>query len=262
MNNKIYSLIAIAITGWHLPVQALPYLQLDVLNGTYNSAKTGLFSEDSLPTSKSFTLRGLIDPSKGTPSDDSFRISIAILNTAFDVTSTAFDFGTFDFGGITYSNSTSGIQWGTPPSENTANNGDIAPHGIFDTTYFETSVNLIVNQTVSAYNVDGSTLDQVDVGKSLYYIDSLVNTTNLNANYYLHFDFYTVGSNFKVVDFAPYSHDASSCVSGSASCGPGTGTTPTIPEPTQLALLGVGFLGMALARRNSRKDSVKNNFPE
>lgn len=249
MNNKLYSLIAIAITGWHLPVQALPYLQLDVLNGTYNSAKTGLFSEDSLPTSKSFTLRGLIDPSKGTPSDDSFRISIAILNTAFDVTSTAFDFGSFDFGGITYSNSTSGIQWGTPPSENTVHNGDLGSHGIFETTYFEAAVNFTVSNTVAAYNVQ----DNSTSPGSLYYIDRLVNTTNLKSNYYLHFDFYTVGSDFKVVDFAPYSHDASSCVSGSTSCGPGTGTTPTIPEPTQLALLGVGFLGMALARRNSRK---------
>ncbi len=246
MNNKLYGAIAIAMAGWHFSAEALPYLQLDVPSGTYNTT-----TEDSVATTKSFTLRGLIDPSKGTPNDDNFRISIAILNTNFDVNNTGFDFGSFDFGGITYSKFTSGIQWGTPPTEiadTPQNNGDqISPHGIFKTSYFEVAVGLIVGNTVSAYNAQTNATES----GSLYYIDRLVNTTNLQANYYLHFDFYTVGADYKVVDVAPYSHDATSCVSGSTSCGPGTGTSPTIPEPTELALMGIGFLGMALARRNS-----------
>lgn len=36
-------------------------------------------------------------------------------------------------------------------------------------------------------------------------------------------------------------------------CGGGGGTGTSIPEPAQLALMGIGFLGMALARRNSRR---------
>jgi hypothetical protein len=65
----------------------------------------------------------------------------------------------------------------------------------------------------------------------------------------LHFDLYNTtvknNGNITVDDFAPFSHDAQS----------GPGLPPTnvdVPEPSTIAILGLGLLGIGLARRKSR----------
>ncbi|WKJ89434.1 choice-of-anchor N protein [Methylomonas montana] len=268
---KTNGLLALVMTGWCASAQAIPYLQLDISPGTY---VTG--SADTVATSNPFTLYGLIDTSgNGTDGNgnnnkvtfdqnDDFFISIAILGLQTGQTS----FGSFEFGGISFNSLSSQFKFGAPPDPT----GDLAKHGIYNTWFTEVLFNLPANLdpiNVLEYNVQTDPGDPVfNTSGTLAAISALVDISNLNAGLTLHFDFYTTKleqipgtgtpnkpAEFRVAidQFAPFSHDATSCIAGDTNCGGDDLPPERIPEPSAVALLGIGLLGMGLARKGRRQ---------
>lgn len=168
--------------------------------------------------------------------------------------------------------------YGNPPIEDT---NDLAPHGIFD-TYFE----------IYEFRFDGPLVDindtqpgQTGTGKG--YLESfLISWTQTQAASDagglsgIHFDLFTVSGgngaryipsptaeeNKKLVQAsAPFSHDAQSTTSGGGNpggpCLPGDTRpecNPSVPEPNELALLGIGLFGMGAMRKFSGRGLKKN----
>ncbi|MBL4623284.1 MAG: PEP-CTERM sorting domain-containing protein, partial [Immundisolibacteraceae bacterium] len=81
-----------------------------------------------------------------------------------------------------------------------------------------------------------------------FYEDFLFDVSSLATGYQLHFDFYEYEPSDpdatgkkktkSVIRKAPFSHDA--------------GTHVSIPEPGLLALLGLGFIGISISKRQIR----------
>ena len=129
---------------------AVPYLQLDIGGGEYNDATESIYTDAT-----SFDLYAFAKPGgaelydefgnfEGTKNvsiaeiiADTFFVSIAITGDGIDENT---DVGSFTFGGQTISNGgANDLIYGTPP-EGSAN-PTLAPHGIFDTLYFEYEFN-------------------------------------------------------------------------------------------------------------------------
>jgi len=262
---KTNGLLALVMTGWCVSAQALPYLQLDISSGIYDTV-----SEDTVATSNSFTLYGLINTLGGAnggggnvtfDQGDDFTISVAIVGLAQDATS----FGSFSFNGTTYNNLNQ-LFWGTPPEilgVDLNGNEPLPPHEIFPAWFAEVLFPLTNPLTlVNAYNVQTQPGPVTNSTGTLALISALVDTSGLNAGLSLHFDFYTTrledadgdGDPDRVRDkFAPFSHDATSCIAGDTNCGGDDLPPERIPEPSAVALLGIGLLGMGLARKGRRQ---------
>jgi len=128
--------------------------------------------------------------------------------------------------------------YGTPPIQDT---NSIAPHSIFD-TYFE----IYEFQFDDLISIIGNT-QPGDTGTGSGYTESFGITINslFDGVLGLHFDLFTVSGaqwdptdtspdKFLVESVAPYSHDAE---------------WVSVPEPSVLALLGIGLIGLSLRKR-------------
>jgi len=114
---------------------------------------------------------------------------------------------------------------------------DIGPHSIFPTLYLELSFSVLegfANSYNTQDNPGGFSL-YGGVGDKIAYKDFAVNTTNLGADYALHFDLYTYSDDDKVDAFAPFSHDAQ--------------TTHVPDGGTTAILLGAALAGVGVVRR-------------
>lgn len=131
--------------------------------------------------------------------------------------------------------------FGSPPLEDS---NSLAPHGIYD-TYFEIYEFVFDGPVTTIGNVQPG-----DAGTGDGYVESISVTVNsLFAGVGgIHMDLFTVGDDgiysaggnpdkFMVEAFAPFSHDAEYTPSTS------------VPEPSSLALLVIGVLGLVQARR-------------
>lgn len=218
---------------------ALPTLQLDVVNGTYDP-----FTQTTVATSPNFTLRALLQGQNllsGT-----YFVSAAIEPTLGELPQVP-DFGTVKVDGVSYSSSANAASWfwGSPPLDvDDENAGNIAPHNVFPTYYLEFEFQFSALNTVAAYN----TQDDAAAPGVLYYHDFDVSVLGLLPNYALHFDLYDLKlkrGDLVLGKFAPFSHDAES--------GP-TGPDIEVPDGgATLLLLGCGLLGAALWHRLSRR---------
>jgi hypothetical protein len=98
-------------------------------------------------------------------------------------------------------------------------------------------------KTAAAYNTQDNPGGPAP-GTGLVYEDFVIDATGLAAGLFVHFDFYTIGevtrgksSGTKILDFAPFSHDAQS----NGHRVPDAGTT--------LALLGTALAVLESTRR-------------
>jgi hypothetical protein len=214
--------------------RAVPTLQLDILGGTYDSA-----TQTIIAPSASFTLYAYLQPETRSALTDRYFLSMALLPS----TSIAGNYGSFTINGSPV-NVTSGMDYGTPPLESilggaATDPGDLSPHGIFPTYFYEKPFQFSPFNISGLYNTQTQTGIGPQAGSGMYYAAFNMNTAGITG-YGLHFDLYNekilTNGDIDVNQFAPFSHDAQ----------------VNVPEPNNLALLGLALLGFALARRRSK----------
>lgn len=207
--------------------QAVPQLQLDISNGVYNTGDETIYN-----STDPFKLYALAktDSLAGT----TYYLSIAILPKTSDLSLVGF--GSFSIDGVTI-NAGSGWTFGVPPLDSSIAN--IPQHGAFPTLFIERSFNLLEGfaEEYDTQTNPGGFDDYDGSGKKLAYKDFDINTSNLGANYALHFDLYTYASGgTRVSAFAPFSHDAQ--------------TTKRVPDGgATIILFGTALAGIGVIRR-------------
>lgn len=193
-----------------LQAKAVPFIQLDVIGGSYDQETETIISNES-----DATIIALATP-RGTYtaadvlSSTSF-LSIAALKDNGDAVSLSDLFGTLiDIEGVAITENDFWV--GTPPIESGDNT--LGPHGVYDTAFAEFMFQFASGNTTSTYNSEdaagASTL--YDGGSGSFFKTFNVSISQLAAGINLHFDLYTTknveGGGPERDKFAPYSHDA------------------------------------------------------
>ncbi|HUU19404.1 MAG TPA: choice-of-anchor N protein [Sedimentisphaerales bacterium] len=212
-------------------VFAVPYLQLDAEGGTY----VGWPEESVVISSDQFTMYALVDTgSTKYVAGDTYYLSIAIVPSIQPEPSSPPDLGSFTVDGITI-DVVGDMEYGIPPVSLFENPGLLAPHGVFETYFEELSFDFEFGPsgTTTPYNVqdDPGGPTQFPPGGDLWYQEFAIDATELNNEYFLHFDLYTTDSG--IDDFAPFSKDLQH--------------TP-VPGAVLLGILGLGVAGVKLRK--------------
>lgn len=238
MNLKTLAALAIGLVSANAAL-AVPTLQLDINGGTY----VGESSEQSTVTNDpTFDLWALGDTS-GVNTAFDYYLSIALLPQNENVGDIA-NLGGVTINGTALSTLTGSADYGTPPIETVSNGGELGPHGVFDTYYYELAFSFAGDQTIASYDVpDGSAGPPNDtLFKHVFQVDA----SALASGYGLHFDLYTYGESngnrTAITESAPFSHDAAYCIG--LNCEP-----VKVSEPSTLALFGIGLMGLVAVRR-------------
>jgi len=246
---KIWLFVSIFISFFlvltNFQALAIPTLQLDILDGTYDYQ-----TQTIIAPSESFTLYAFLIPNRSNLLTDVYYISAAIVPRTGP---TGSGLGSFVFGSQTIY-VTSDMTYGVPPLEEIValqgwDPGDLPKHGIYPTFFseFEFQFN---NGQIEPYNTQdraqsGGTIPQW--GNGMYYVAFSVNTFGLNNDYVVHFDLYNTkikcSGDIDVTQFAPFSHDAQSV---------------QVPEPSTLLLMGAGLIGIGVFGRKRFRRKEKN----
>lgn len=235
-------------------VFAIPTLQLDIADGTYNST-TSVNSITSAQTiiapGNPFTLYAYLIPNDRNTLADSYYISMALVP---QLTPPGGNLGSFTFNTTTV-NVTSDMIYGVPPLETYLGNiatfdpGDLSQHGIFNTYFYEYEFQFGSSQ-ITPYDTQDRAISGGSIstsGSGMYYVALTVNTASLDPRYVIHFDLYNTAlarrskTDLDVTQFAPFSHDAESM---------------PVPEPHTILFLGIGFLGLWVCRKKFGKGTA------
>lgn len=255
MKTQLKTLVAGLSIAFATAAQAVPQLQLDILNGTYDST-----TQTVIAGSNPFKLYAYLTP-KGNPTTaeinallaDTYYLSMAVVPQTGP---TGASLGSFTYNSSTI-NVTADMTYGTPPLETVmtqlSDPGDLGSHSIYETFYAQRSFQFVAGQQSLPYDTQTSTGQGPQAGSGMYYMSFDIDVTNLTAGTAIHFDLYSsavvtcnnnpncVPGDVDVNDFAPFSHDAQSG-SSSSSTG-GGGGSGGIPEPGTLSLFGAAILG-------------------
>ncbi len=233
---------AIFFVSSYNTASAIPTLQLDISDGTYDPA-----TETIISSSTSFTLYALLDPNSKNTLYDTYYISVALVpKTGPDGVS----LGSLSFSGDTIE-VTGDMVYGVPPLENIVtlqgwDSGDLPKHGIYETYFSEYEFQFSSYGTTIAYDAqdnagDGPYDPDHTSPDTMYYAAFNVDTSLLDPDYSIHFDLYNTklksSGDIDVTQFAPFSHDAQSCTN----CVPVSDS-----EPSTLILLSSVLVGLGL----------------
>lgn len=277
--SKVALLTALILMLATATAFATPLLQLDISNGIYNET-----TETIQATSSTFTLYALLTTSDAALLADTYYISVALTPQIAQLTN--FDFGTFSFGSATVSATHEALQYGTPPlhdmDDSVKDDGDLSPHGIFDTYFTEFAFTFDDAKTILSYNTQDDPGGFGTAGNTAYYQEFVINVSDLSYPNAVHFDLYEtlpefediytdekvcakwkngecktwkttrVVTGLQLIDydvnkFAPFSHDAESNPIPSPSPPP-----VPVPEPSTLVLLGAGLVGLWIGRKRMK----------
>jgi len=248
MNNSVIAFMsAIGLAVASQGAQAIPLLQLDIAGGTYDTV-----TQTTTTSADAFSLYAYLTPSNSCDAScmatllgTQYYVSVALAPQ----TSLSGNYGSFSYntgGGTTVVNATSDMTYGRPPLEGalaSSDPGDLAPHGIYDTYFYEIPFYFTLANSASVVNVqDNAGLGPDTSGTGMYYATFNFDASAMTDGFDLHFDLYNElmkSGDIDINNFAPFSHDAA--------------TTTKVPEPAALALFGIGLIGMGLATGYRRR---------
>lgn len=244
---------------------AVPELQLDLAGGYYDYSTETIVASDNV-----FTLFAYLTPESLINDVSGYYYISAAISPRTGPADT--NLGTFKFNNQTV-RVTEDMTYGVPPLEAICtlypekcatqgfDSGDLSRHGIFPTFFSEFGFRFEEENLIGQYNtqdraqsggsIDLSSYDgplSMKKFNGMYYAAFSVDISGLDTDYTLHFDLYNKTIKTKLVldvdinEFAPFSHDAESGHS-----------TPPVPEPSTLILLGAGLAGISLFARKKRK---------
>lgn len=232
-----------------IPAQALPYLQLDIEGGLYDTT-----TETIITHANSFRVNAYADITKvsdtATLEGDHF-LSIAITPQQPQLPQPIF--GSFSVDGITYD--IDDLAWGIPPLEADPHKdpGDLSKHSIYETYYLELGFTFDTSITTNSYNAQdnpGSTPIAGSGNQEMLFVSFDIDATSLLSDFGLHFDLYNVHQKNKtdpddidINDFAPYSHDAEF-------------VRAEVSESSIMLLMMLGLVGLSLRKFRAHQDAA------
>ncbi|MGK0240549.1 MAG: hypothetical protein ACI92G_004037 [Candidatus Pelagisphaera sp.] len=190
--------------------EAVPFLQLDIVGGSYDRVTESIFSTASDATIVALATPGKKDTDADVLSSTTF-LSIAAVKENGDAVSLDDLAGTLiEIEGLAI---TAENFWvGTPPFESEGKT--LGSHGIYDTAFTEVDFQFAAGNTTSTYNSEyaAGASSLYDGGSGSFFKIFDVSISQLAAGINLHFDLYTMkdvkGGGSEMDKFAPYSHDA------------------------------------------------------
>jgi hypothetical protein len=248
------TLVGLAMTLMPGIAAAAPLLQLDIAGGHYDATTQTIVADGPV-----FTLSAILTPTQNASQTeinallgDTYYISAAV---SPQYGPAGGSLGSFTFDGAT-TGVTQDMVYGTPPIDTLgldSDPGDLPSHSVYPTYYQEFGFQFSPLNKAVEYNTADNPggLTPSATGTS-YYASFAIDTSLLDPNYVIHFDLYdTLVHNcgnghqtlpgcqdIDVNHFAPFSHDAQS--------------SPPVPEPASMILLGTG-IGAGMLRRLRRK---------